>query len=643
MRRRTGGGARVRIHGWLLVAVLWLLAPLALARSAPQPLASRLTQAWFVSADTPEPPSRGDARWQPVELPHVWSMAEQQGRGGWYRLAWRDPAARTHTAAPPWSVYLPQVHVNAALWLDGLPLGDGGRLADPMAFHWNHPMLFRLPPAVAAGAEHELLIRVRVAGGFGLLAPVEIGPDAALRARHDLRRFWQAEVHGVLALLLLSIAALSLAIWGQRRQDTQYLWLAVSCIAWAVFAVFLYGREFWIDPLWMQWLAQNGTVWWVTGLAHYVHRLTGGPRRRIERVVVGFSLLFGVAALLLDPLSRVHVYSLGHVFALITVGYLLVCTLRHARRTGAGSAYGLALACAVVLLAGVHDVVLTMPVAWSSMALVRQLQDWRFYLTPFGAPLASVLLAFFLARRFVSTLAQFEGLNAQLERRVEDSRQALDRQYEARRQLERAQAAAEERERIVREMHDGIGGHLMTALRGVERGAFSQDRLTELLQDSLDDLRLIIDASSASTALQPALAAWRSRWDPRLEALGVALSWHVDEAIAQVELAPDVVLQLMRILQEAVINTVKHAQASEVDIDTRLLGAELQLVIRDNGRGALGPGLPTFAPASAGAGQHGLRSMHSRAAAIGARLEWCAAVGGGTQVLLRLGAPALPA
>lgn len=615
----------MRLLRCLLVLLCLWSAALGCRAGQPGSSAITLSQVWMISDDVASPPAADDPRWQPQALPHVWTLAQQRRRGVWYRLRWDAPA----TAGEPWALYLPQAHVNAAVWLDGVSLGDGGSMTDPMAFHWNQPFLFQLPPWRGSGP-HELMIKVRAAGGFGLLAPMELGPLRELRARYELRRFWQAEVHGVLALLLVSIAALGLGIWTQRRGDSQYLWLAVSCAAWAGFAVFLYGREFWVDPLWMQWLAQNGTVWWVTGLAHYVHRQTGEQRTGVEWALLVLSVLFGVVALMLDPLTRVHVYSLGHLFALVTVSYLLTHTLRHWRDSGERSSLGLALACALVLLAGVHDVVLTMPVSWSSMELVRQLQAWRFYLTPFGAPIASLFLAAHLARRFVATLAQFEALNAQLEQRVEDSRQALSRNYEARRVLELGQAAAQERERIVREMHDGIGGQLMTALRGVERGAFSSDKVAELLQESLDDLRLIIDASAATSQLLPALAGWRSRWDPRLEALGIELQWQVDEALGHQALTPTVVLQLMRILQEAVINSVKHAQAGVVRVEATISGHQLLLRVLDDG-----VGLPVQGDSSV-AGRHGLRSMQARALAIGAEWSIGAAPGGGTAVQVQL-------
>lgn len=617
------GGRAIARWGPLLWTGLLLTLWATAAPAAPgEPIVLAVVER--LAVDTLGPPAADDPRWQRQVLPHVWSLDEQRGRGVWYR--WVLPARPP--GDEPWGLYLAQAHVNAAVWLDGRLLGDGGPMADPMAFHWNQPFLFLLPP-VAPEVLHVVLVKVRAAGGFGLLGPVEAGPLSALRGRYELRRFWQAEVHGVFALLLLSTAVLALGIWSQRRADSQYLWLAVSCLAWFGFALFLYGREFWIDPLWMQWIAQNGTVWWVTGLAHYVHRQTGAQRVRLERLLIVVSIGFGVAAALLDEFTRVHVYSLGHVFALVTVTYLLVHTLGHWRRTRQHASMGLAVACALVLLAGLHDVVLTMPVSWSSLVFVQQLQAWRFYLTPFGAPLASLYLGAHLARRFVSTLAQFEALNAQLEQRVEDSRRDLDRQYQARRQLEREQAAAQERERIVREMHDGIGGQLMTALRGVERGVFDRDKVTELLQESLDDLRLIIDASAATSQLLPALAGWRNRWDPRLEALGIELRWDVDPLLGEPVLTPTEVLQLMRILQEAVINTVKHARARTVHVQVlqRPDGA-LYFGITDDGRGL-----------EAGGGRatgHGMRSMQARARAIGAQWSAGPAPGGGTCVVVLL-------
>jgi signal transduction histidine kinase len=595
-----------------------------------------LAGADFLSRDTAQPPASGDPAWQAVRLPHVWNGEQQAARGGWYRLRFDAP--------PDWfatpkalALYLPQAHVNAEVWLNGTLLGDGGRLDDPMTFHWNHPFLFAMPRAALRPAGNEVWVRLRAVGGFGLLAPLTLGPERVLHKAWESRRFWQAEIHGVLCLVLGTLALASLALWNGRRHDTQYLWLGISCAAWSAFALFLYGQDFWVDPLVMQWLAHAGTNWWVTALVHYVHRQTRGPRVGLERGLVVLTLAFNVATAVLPPLVRVHLFSLIHVLLLVALAYLVVHAWRHGRRTGTRAPRALALLCLAVLLAGLHDVVITMPVQWSSAAFVEELSTYRFYLTPFGAPIASLLLGVHLARRFVVTLREVESLNGDLARRIEAARADLAQHYEGRSRLEQAQAASRERERIVREMHDGIGGQLMTVLRGVERGAFSQERVAEVLQDSLDDLRLLIDASAASSRLLPALAAWRHRWDPRLEALGLELRWSVDESLGELELPPNAVLQIMRLLQEAVINALKHAGAQTVAVEARHHGGRLVLTVRDDGQGLDAARLE--AARADGTGHHGLRSMQARATAIGADLHLGNDPGGGAVVRLSMPLP----
>jgi signal transduction histidine kinase len=172
---------------------------------------------------------------------------------------------------------------------------------------------------------------------------------------------------------------------------------------------------------------------------------------------------------------------------------------------------------------------------------------------------------------------------------------------------------------------------LMTVLRGVERGAFSQERIAEVLQESLDDLRLIIDASSAHSELVPALAAWRHRWDPRLEALGIELVWALDESISELRVSPEMVLQTLRLMQEAVINAVKHAKTPRVTVKAWREGEVLALEICDEGQGFD----PTRLGETERQGRHGLRSMKARAQAIGATLEIQSTPGQGSSVNLR--------
>ena len=52
---------------------------------------------------------------------------------------------------------------------------------------------------------------------------------------------------------------------------------------------------------------------------------------------------------------------------------------------------------------------------------------------------------------------------------------------------------AQERQRIMQDMHDGLGSQLLTSLAAVERGALDPKGMAQVLRDAMDDMRLAID------------------------------------------------------------------------------------------------------------------------------------------------------
>ncbi len=60
--------------------------------------------------------------------------------------------------------------------------------------------------------------------------------------------------------------------------------------------------------------------------------------------------------------------------------------------------------------------------------------------------------------------------------------------------MERQQTIAEERQRIMSDMHDGIGGQLISTLSLVEKGSLSSAEVAAVLRECLEDLRLTIDS-----------------------------------------------------------------------------------------------------------------------------------------------------
>jgi signal transduction histidine kinase len=184
--------------------------------------------------------------------------------------------------------------------------------------------------------------------------------------------------------------------------------------------------------------------------------------------------------------------------------------------------------------------------------------------------------------------------------------------------LQKDQVLAEERERIMRDMHDGIGGHLVTMLSLVEHAETPRERIVELVREALSDLRLMIDSfEPADDDLATVLGIFRSRLSPILEQQQIELCWQVRDVPPIPHMGPQKVLHLLRILQEATTNVLKHADASRLTFTTgecRLAKGELgvYLEVIDNGMGM---------EHKSGRG-HGLNNMLRRAEAIGAKLEF---------------------
>lgn len=216
-------------------------------------------------------------------------------------------------------------------------------------------------------------------------------------------------------------------------------------------------------------------------------------------------------------------------------------------------------------------------------------------------------------RRVSRALAESQRLNALLEERVREKQYELERQFEVLQRLMRDAAVAEERRRLMSDMHDGIGASLISTLSLVESGEASSEQVATALRECIDDLRLAIDSlEPADGELEPVLGGLRYRLEPRLKAKGITLEWQVQDLPKLAALTPQNVLHVLRILQEAFSNVVKHTQATRLRVATRVDDGRVAIEVSDDGCG-----FDIAQPASG----RGLANMRMRAHAIGGELR----------------------
>ena len=208
---------------------------------------------------------------------------------------------------------------------------------------------------------------------------------------------------------------------------------------------------------------------------------------------------------------------------------------------------------------------------------------------------------------------------------------------------EKAISQLEERARIGRELHDGQGQswsyvsmQLLAIERRMEQGEAARaaqllKELRDSVQDSHIDLRETITALhiGRDTLKHGLLRAIEEQLRWYREHCGWQASLELDSAWQETMLAPQSKVQLLRIVQEALANVRKHAQATSVRVEIEHTGDTLCFVIEDNGCG--------FDPDESArqSGHHGLRMMRERGDEIGAELCVQSSKDTGTRVTAR--------
>jgi signal transduction histidine kinase len=227
----------------------------------------------------------------------------------------------------------------------------------------------------------------------------------------------------------------------------------------------------------------------------------------------------------------------------------------------------------------------------------------------------ALVVAFFA--RSVRLFRSADQINQVLAGRLAQREAELSEAHARERDLVRFQAHADERQRILRDMHDGLGSQLMSMLLAARRGEVKPDRLAEGLQSVIDEMRLIIASmDSVGESLFAALSLFRDRMTPRIDAAGFTLEWDDRYRSDFPEYGPRPTLQVFRILQEAVTNALKHSGGDRVHVLIEPSpAAGVRITVSDNGLAARG------AQAVLTGTGRGLANMQTRAAAIGARIS----------------------
>jgi signal transduction histidine kinase len=584
----------------------------ALAVLLAGPVAAVQAQVHFLDRAVASVHTRTEDKVLEVSLPYHWDRHNRDQAGA---ASFQMFFSMPRLPAQPMALFIPQIGSAYEIWLNDALIQRMGDLHAPDTDDFSRSPRYVDIPGKLLREQNLLRIDIRAdAGRRAGLDALTLGPQAQVSRAYQ--SMYDSKVVGSLAIAMFSllVGLSAFALWttqvltrnGRIERDGLYL---AACIAELSFA--LRVGELLLDrpPLaWPQWSAVMtcASACWFGGMVVFCCHIGGWERHRfllpLARSVWLFFGFTAVCVVLAAGLRWSLALSLWYGTVAILFGLFTVRFCWAAVKPGASSVHrAVALAAALNAAAGVRDLV------FFRFSDAYGGQTWvRYSSAAFGLTLAYIVI-----QRFRTANAQLRELSASLAARIAQKEAELAKTYGQLAQTAGKQARAAERTRILRDMHDGVGAHLSSAIRQLESGRTDDEQLLHTLRDSLDQLKLSIDAINIPpgdvTAL---LAGLRYRLEPRFAACDLELQWAVDEVGVVRGYDAPAMRHLQFMLFEALSNVLQHAQARVLRIEACASGNGAQLRIIDDGRG-FDVGRPL---------RRGLASMHERAAAIGAKL-----------------------
>jgi signal transduction histidine kinase len=573
------------------------------------------------------PPADG-APWQRVTLPHKWHSTHPGMAGyAWYRIEFNLEDR------PTWAQAIQLDESRSAMvdfFVNGTPVGGARDVAAGDGLRLNTPVFLTFPSSLLVPGRNVVLVRMgtrhAVLNMHGL-GRVRLGDARPVHLRAIVAQEWGIYAERSLLAMTFAAGIISLFIWLARRSDRVLLWYAIACLSW-VTAGALWGAVRWTGEY--SALGHVLTSYWFYGLAVpavvLALRLAG-----VRRPVFEFALWLFLLAEVVWPVLGFAWENLRYVNSHYLMPRLLAQDLINAALLAAGAV--------LVLQATWHrrrwpDLVAALSLA--VMAALMFYEATRYfgwidveapYLRPYHVPVLVFAIGASIFDRHVRAVWRVQRSNVELQRRVDEKAREIEAYHAEREERLRQQALLRDRQRILADMHDGLGASLVGLLRYAQAGAPDARGLELRVREALQELRIAIDAlEPAEGDLGSVLGKLRYRIEPLVESSGARLGWDAEELPAVESLDPSAVFSIQRILLEAVSNAIQHSGARHIDIAARASGGDsICITVQDDGAG--------FDPSQPESGL-GLANMRRRAETIGAGLDIASRPGGGTMLTL---------
>lgn len=525
--RKVGFGA--------IWGVLALLASVPLWLTLPQPPLPPVTHAERLA----------EHGWEPVSLPQA-----RRRSGGWehYRIELDLDAGVRHY------LYLPTISQRAVISLRGEEVADTEHRSTMMGLASGVTALVPLPPNLVQQGRNVLDIRVQSLSLVpSYLSELYVGDVGRLAPHYRNRVFLLEYLRLMVPAGQLLMALVVLVLWLYRPREQLFGWLSVLLVS----SMFIYlGMLRDMMPWLVEALPYMHMVGSAAGIAMVVSSLIicriAPPRwlQWLALVLPVTCLLLGSAGLVSATRLVIFVNAPVNILGLLTS--LVIVSWGALTRRGA-EPWLLLLPLLLATVSALYD-----------FGVVMARLDGPVLLSVYYRPALMIGIAMILMRRLGISLNKLDDVNAMLSARLAQRERELARLYEEERREAAARVRSEERQRLTRDLHDGLSGHLVSIIALAER---NHEHIERSAREALDDLRLVIHSLDISDDELPVvLSGLRDRLARQLKRLGIELDWSIARLPAIRNVTPTQALNILRILQEAVTNAVRHASPTRITV-----------------------------------------------------------------------------
>lgn len=512
---------------------------------------------------------------QAVRLPDAWNAANRSGDWN-YVITVNLPTS----VSEPWGLYIPRAGNRFKVTVNGAVVGQMGGFSDDHADYSKRPHYFFVAADLlrAGSNQVEVLVQGERARNAGL-SSMQLGPDAVVRPAFFWRELLQT--WGSFAIVLVSLALLVLAStigWGVR--DRSFGYFALACLFCAARTGYALVITVPFDYRWGIYLYNLVYAGYVISITLFSLEALSYQPRWARGLIVGLAVFALVSVGLFAFAQQAWAWQLWTSgLALYTLVFTLaVMAFWWRNRTPVTAS--LAIASGLSLAMGIYDhlTVFYVKDGYASLTLVR-----------FSLPVFLVAMAWVMMRHY----AQFQ----QRERLARESTgeeirrhtNKLISEFETQKRSIKSVVQKTERERLIMDLHDGLGLQLNSLLRAAEQApASGRSEMVAEIRTAIEQLRMLVDNSASfDGSFAELLGQLRFRMEGRLKRCGISLDWSMDWDAFEFPVDPDKATALQHLLFEMVTNAMKHSRASVVRIASHFDWDRdfVVLTVDDNGVG----------------------------------------------------------